>query len=168
MSLDFAGAEFSNDPGSGIAPNPDPLSSLPILPSSSILSETLQLGRPEYAGTPLTFPVLALTEEPFDWEESFVMTNDGITPTQAIQDPSAFFAQEWFQQYTTHPPAKLPSEDGSSFVMTCPLPLCSHQSSELISIWRHITWDHLGDTNKCSKAMTELVEKVVLGTGEQQ
>jgi hypothetical protein len=51
--------------------------------------------------------------------------------------------------------------------MTCPLPLCSRQFSELVSIWRHITWDHLGDANKCPKVMTELVEKVVLGAGKQ-
>jgi len=169
MTLDFMGAEFFNGHDSGIAPNLSVPTSPPIgTPSSSISSETLQLSNLEYGGIPLTFPVLASIEQPFDWGESFIMPADDIIPTQAIHDPSTLLAQEWIQRYTTHSPAKFPSEDSSSFVMTCPLPLCSHQSSELISIWRHITWDHLGDTNKCSKVMTELVEKVVLGAGEQR
>ena len=162
------GAEFFNGEDSAIAPNLNLPSSPPVTPSSSILSETLQLDLPGYAGTPLTFPVLASAGQPFDWGESFSMPTDGITPTEAIQDPSMLLTHEWIQQYTTNSPTKFPSEARSSFVMTCPLPLCSHQSSELISIWRHITWDHLGDTSKCSQAMTELVEKVVLGAGEHR
>jgi len=158
------GAEFFSGQDSEVTPNLSAPSSPPITSSSSISSETLQLSNLEYAGMPLSFPVLAPIEQPFDWGESFVMPTDGITPTQANHDPSTLLGQEWIQQYAAHAPAQFPSERSSSFVMTCPLPLCSHQSSELISIWRHITWDHMGDANKCSKAMTELVEKVVLGT----
>ena len=168
MSLDFIGAEFFKGQDLGFTPNLVAPSSPPTTSSSSIASETFQLSNLEYVGIPLTFPVLASIEQPFDWGENFIMPTDGITPTQPIHDPSAILAQEWIQQYTTNLPANFPSEDSSSFVMTCPLPLCSHQSSELISIWRHITWDHLGDANKCSKVMTELVEKVVLGAGEQR
>ena len=163
------GAEFFNCQASAeTTPNLGVPSSPPVTPSPSISSETLQLSNLEYGGIPLTFPVLASIEQPFDWGESFIVPTDGITPTQTIHDPSMLLAEDWIQQYTTHSPAIVPSGGSSSFVMTCPLPLCSHQSSELISIWRHITWDHLGDANKCSEAMTELVEKVVLGAGEHQ
>ena len=96
------------------------------------------------------------------------MPTDGITPASAIQDPSTFLVQGLVQHSTTHSPAIPSSENSSAFVMTCPLPLCSHQSGELISIWRHITWDHLGDTGDCSTTIRELVEKVVLGIGEKQ
>ena len=94
-------------------------------------------------------------------------TDITITPSQTIQDPSILLAQELNQRSDTRSPVGFPSEGNSLFVMTCPHPLCSHQSSELISIWRHLTWDHLGHTNKCSGAVAELVEKVVLGRGER-
>ena len=168
MSLDFVGAEFFNSQDLGIPPNLSVPSPPSITSSSSVSSETFKLSNLEYVGIPIAFPVLASIEQPFDWGENFIMPTDGTTPTQAIHDPSTLLDQNWIQQYTTHSLAKFPSENSSSFVMTCPLPLCSYQSSELISIWRHITWDHLGDVNKCSRAMTELVEKVVLGAGEQQ
>lgn len=141
MSLDFVGTELFNGQDLGVAPNIISPSSSSITPSSSMLFDA------------------------FNWGENFIMPTDNIPPPQAAQDPAALLVRELTQRSATHSPACPPSEKGSSFVMTCPLPLCSHQSNELISIWRHITWDHLGDMNKCSTAMSELVEKVVLGAG---
>lgn len=166
MSLDFVGAEFFGGQNSGITPDLSSPSSSSAIPSSSAPTETSKLDHPKYTGSPLSFPALAAAEQSFDWGENFIIPTNGIAPAQTIQDPSMLLAREWIQKATTHSMDNFPPGDGSSFVMTCPLPLCSHQSSELISIWRHITWDHLGDTNKCSRAMTELVEKVVLGAGE--
>lgn len=166
MNLDFVDAEFFSGQNLGIAPDLNPSSSSSITPSSSILSGTFKLDDSNYARAPPTFPALVPAEHPFTWGEDLVMPTDGtIAPAQAMHDPSML---ELIQRSSTHSPAIFPAESNSSFVMTCPLPLCSHQSSELISIWRHITWDHLGNTNKCSKATTELVEQVVLGVGEKQ
>ena len=114
------------------------------------------------------FPTLASAEQPFSWEDNLIMSTDGtIIPPQTIQDPSMHLAQKLIQRSNTPSPVAFPTKNSSSFVMTCPLPLCSHQSNELISIWRHITWEHLAYTNKCSNAMTELVEKVVLSGGDK-
>jgi len=165
MSLGFADAEFFEDQNLGIAPSLDPPSSSSIAPPSSILSETFKLDDPKYTTTPLAYSTLLSADHPFTWGE--MTPTDGVAPAQTTLDPSMLLIQEFMQKSATHSPTIFPSGDSSSFVMTCPLPLCSHQSSELISIWRHITWDHLGDTNKYSKSMTELVEKVVLGAEEK-
>lgn len=154
------GPEFFNSRSPGISPSLNSPSSSPFTPSPG----TFELSLPPYAGTPFTFTGLASAEHPFDWGENFITPPSYIAPAQKIQDPSIFSVRGLVQS----PSVTSPSEDSSSFVMTCPLPMCSHQSNELISIWRHITWDHLGDANKYSKATTELVEKVVLGAGEQQ
>jgi len=131
-------------------------------------AQNFNLDDTKCAGTPLTFPALGLAEHPFSWGEDLIIPTDGvITTSQTIQDPSMLLTQELVQRSSTHSPVVFSQENGTSFVMTCPLPLCSHQFNELISIWRHITWDHLGDPNICSKVMTELVEKVVLGTVEE-
>lgn len=167
MGLGFVDAEFFNNQNLGIVPNLNSPSSSSIASSSRILSENFKLDGSGCAGTPLTFPALASDEQSFSWEENMIMqTDDTVTPPQTIQDPSMLSIQELVQRSNTHSPVVFTPENSSSFVMTCPLPLCSHQSSELISIWRHITWDHMGYINKCSNAMTELVEKVVLGGGE--
>ena len=158
------GPEFFNSQSPGIVPNLNSPSPPPFMPSSGISPDCFEANLPPYAGSPFTFPGLASAEQPFDWGENFITPTDCIPPTQKIQDPSMLLVQELFQK----PADFSPSEGSPSFVMTCPLPLCYHQSSELISIWRHITWDHLGDVNNCSRTMTELVEKVVLGGGEQQ
>jgi hypothetical protein len=145
-------AEFFNGQSLGVASN---LNSSP----SGILSETFKLDDPKYAGSPLAFT----------WGDGLIMPIDGtITPPQTIRDPSTLLAQELIQRSNTRSPAIFPPENSSSFMMTCPLPLCSHQSNELISIWRHITWEHLGHNNHCSKAMTELVEKVIFAGGGKQ
>lgn len=168
MSFDFVDAEFFNGRNLGVAPNINLPSSLSITPSSNTLSEAFKLNDHKYTGTPLTFPALSSAEHRFTWGENLIMSTNGtIEPAQTIQDPSMLLVHESIQRPGTHSPAVFPPEGSPSFVMTCPLPLCSHQSSELISIWRHITWDHLGDRTKCSRAMTELVEKVVLGAGEK-
>ena len=168
MSLDFVHAEFFNGRNLGVAPNINSPSSSSITPSSNTLSEAFKLEDHKYTGVSLAFPTLSSAEHRFAWGENLIMSTDGtIEPAQMIQDPSMPLVQELIQRSDTHSPAIFPQEGSPSFVMTCPLPLCSHQSSELISIWRHITWDHLGDRTKCSRAMTELVEKVVLGVGEK-
>lgn len=160
MSLDLVCSEFFSGQNSGTTPNLDPPSPSPFIPSSMTLSKTFEPNHSKYAGTPFTFPVQASTEQLFDWEEAFITSNGRITAAQMIQDLSMPLARELVQESHSS------SEGSSSLVMTCPLPLCSHQSNELISIWRHITWDHLGNVNRCSKAMAELIEKVVLGVGE--
>ena len=166
MNLDFSTAEFFDDQNERAVPSLSPSSpSIILSPNTSL--ETFELGQPECAGTPGTLPNLTSNQQPFDRGESFIMLTDDITPARMAPNPSLLLAQEWIQPPTVHSPANFLSGDGSPFVMTCPLPLCPHQSTELISIWRHITWDHLGDTpNRCSKAIAELVEKVVLGQGE--
>lgn len=168
MNLDFVDVGFFNGPNLGMTPNLSSPSSSSITSSSGILSETFKLGDPKYAGTPLMFPTLASAEQPFSWGDNLIMSADGtITPPRTIQDPSMLLAQKLVQRSNTPSPAVFPPKSSSSFMMTCPLPLCSHQSNELISIWRHITWEHLAHTNKCSNPMTELVEKVVLGGGDK-
>lgn len=169
MSLDFADAEFFNGLNLEVVPNLASPSSSSIVSSSGVLSETFKLDDPKYARTQLAFSSLGSTDQPFSWGEDLIMPTDGtITPPQTIQDPSMLLVQELIQRSDTNSPVVFPTESSTSFVMTCPLPLCSHQSNELVSIWRHITWEHLGHTNKCSNAMTELVEKVVFGGGEKQ
>ena len=160
---DLVSAELFSCRNSEIVANLKSPSSSSIISSSSTSSELLELNHPEYATTPCTLPVLTSIEQSPSWRESFIMPTDSFTPAQVTQGPSTLLSREWIQQSTAHTPANFLSGGSSSFVMTCPLPLCSRQSSELISIWRHITWNHLGDRNKCSKAMAELVEKVVLG-----
>ena len=167
MSLGFVDTEFFNDQNLGIAPNLNPLSSSSITSSSGILSEPFKFDDHEHAGAPLAFHGLGSAEQPFSWENLIMPTDGTLTPPQTIQDPLMFLVQKFMQRSNTHSPVVFPPESNSLFTMTCPLPLCPYQSSELISIWRHITWEHLGRTNKCSNAMAALVEKVVLG-GEEK
>jgi len=165
MNLDFATAEFFDGQNERVAPNLS-TSSSSIAPSPSTSFEISKLSHPEYAGTPGTLPDLTSTEQLFDRSESFILLTNDTAPARITLNPSILLAHEWIQPSAAHSPTNFLSGAGSSFVMTCPLPLCSHQSTEVISIWRHITWDHLGDKNRCSKAIAELVERVVLGAGE--
>lgn len=159
-------AEFFNGQGLGLAAHLNSPSSSSNASSSGILPDPFKLDDTKYSGSPLAFTSLTSADQ-FSWGTDLIMPTDGtITPAQTVQDPSLLL-QELIQKSNAQPPT-VPSPDSSgSFVMTCPLPLCSHQSSELITIWRHLTWDHLGHTNKCSNAMTELVEKVVLGGADK-
>lgn len=50
-------------------------------------------------------------------------------------------------------------------IMTCSLPYCAFQSTNLTDIWRHMTWDHIGNKSHCPPEMSALVEKVVIGSG---
>jgi len=167
MSLNFVDAEFFNGQNLGIPPSLDSPPSSSVTPPSGTLSGTFKLEDPNYTATPLTYPTLVPADHPFTWGGDLIAPSEGIAPAQT-QDPSMLLVQEFMQGSANHSPTIFPPEDGPSFIMTCPLPLCSHQSNELISIWRHITWDHLGDVNNCSRAMTELVEKVVLGAEEKR
>jgi hypothetical protein len=60
------------------------------------------------------------------------------------------------------PPLETQSE---SLIMTCSLPYCTFQSTNLTDIWRHMTWDHIGNKTYCPPEMSALVEKVVIGSG---
>ena len=70
---------------------------------------------------------------------------------------------ESMQTITLTPPP--PEAQSESLIMTCSLPYCSFQSANLTDIWRHITWDHIGNKTQCPPEMSALVEKVVLGSG---
>lgn len=63
---------------------------------------------------------------------------------------------------TLTPPPETQSEP---LIMTCSLPYCVFQSTNLTDIWRHMTWDHIGDKAHCAPEMSALVEKVVIGSG---
>jgi hypothetical protein len=62
----------------------------------------------------------------------------------------------------TPPPIDTQSE---SLIMTCSLPYCTFQSTSLTDIWRHMTWDHIGNKTHCPPEMSTLVEKWVIGSG---
>ena len=66
------------------------------------------------------------------------------------------------QAITLTPPLETQSE---SLIMTCSLPYCTFQSISLTDIWRHMTWDHIGNKTHCPPEMSALVEKVVIGSG---
>lgn len=63
---------------------------------------------------------------------------------------------------TLTPPPETQSEP---LIMTCSLPYCAFQSTNLTDIWRHMTWDHIGNKTHCPPEMSALVEKVVIGSG---
>ena len=63
---------------------------------------------------------------------------------------------------TLTPPPETQSEP---LIMTCSLPYCSFQSTNLTDIWRHMTWDHIGNKTQCPPEMSALVEKVVITSG---
>jgi len=63
---------------------------------------------------------------------------------------------------TFTPPLETQSEP---LIMTCSLPYCTFQSTSLTDIWRHMTWDHIGNKTQCPPEMSALVEKVVIGSG---
>ena len=58
-----------------------------------------------------------------------------------------------------------PESRSESLTMTCSLPYCTFQSTSLTDIWRHMTWDHIGNKAHCPPEMSALVEKVVIGSG---
>ena len=60
------------------------------------------------------------------------------------------------------PPPENPSEPP---ILTCSLPYCTFQSTSLTNVWRHMTWDHIGNKSYCPPEMSALVEKVVIGSG---
>ena len=61
----------------------------------------------------------------------------------------------------THPPKAQPEQS----TLACSLPYCTFQSTSLTDVWRHMTWDHIGDKSHCPPEMSALVEKVVIGSG---
>jgi len=80
----------------------------------------------KYSETAFNPPTLASAERPFSWGKNFV------TPGGS----------------SIHPLIVLP-ESSSSSVMICPLPLCSLQSNELVSITAlersQVIWCHIGE-----------------------
>jgi len=58
-----------------------------------------------------------------------------------------------------------PETQSESLTLTCSLPYCAFQSTSLTDIWRHMTWDHIGNKTHCAPEMSALVEKVVIGSG---
>lgn len=66
------------------------------------------------------------------------------------------------QAITLTPPPETQSEP---LIMTCSLPYCTFQSTSITDIWRHMTWDHVGNKTRCPPEMSALVEKVVIGSG---
>lgn len=66
------------------------------------------------------------------------------------------------QAITLTPP---PETQPESLIMTCSLPYCTFQSTNLTDIWRHMTWDHIGNKMGCPPEMSEMVEKVVISSG---
>lgn len=70
---------------------------------------------------------------------------------------------ESLQTITLTPPSQ--ESQSESLIMTCSLPYCTFQSTSLTDIWRHMTWDHIGNKTHCPPEMSALVEKVVLGSG---
>ena len=58
-----------------------------------------------------------------------------------------------------------PESQSESLTLTCSLPYCAFQSTSLTDIWRHMTWDHIGNKTHCPPEMSALVEKVVIGSG---
>ena len=61
----------------------------------------------------------------------------------------------------TPPPATL----SEPLTMTCSLPYCAFQSTNLTDIWRHMTWDHIGNKAHCPPEMSAMVERVVIDSG---
>ena len=144
VNLGFANAEFYSDWDLGIDPNPNSFSSSFNIPSSSTFQETFNPNDPGVTAAPLNFAEPRLDGCPLAWGENLTVGfNGAISSSQANQDTSPLSFQEQTQNFGTHPPS-IPYSEGPFFLMTCPLPLCDHQFSELISLWRHITWDHLG------------------------
>lgn len=73
--------------------------------------------------------------------------------------PSQF---EFLQTITlTSPPETQPE----SLIMTCSLPYCTFQSTNLTDIWRHMTWYHIGNKTHCTPEMLAQVERIVIGSG---
>jgi len=58
-----------------------------------------------------------------------------------------------------------PTAQSAQLTLTCSLPYCTFQSPSLTDIWRHMTWDHIGNKTHCPPEMSALVEKVVIGSG---
>lgn len=114
------------------------------------------------------------------WENSFSSTDFGIgslldqasytrgtpeTLSAAISSASGMGSPshlEPLHAITLTPPPETQSEP---LIMTCSLPYCAFQSTNLTDIWRHMTWDHIGNKTHCPPEMSALVEKVVIGSG---
>jgi len=58
-----------------------------------------------------------------------------------------------------------PPKQSEPLIMTCSLPYCTFQSTSLTDIWRHMTWDHIGNKEHCPPEMSAMVERVVIGSG---
>lgn len=114
------------------------------------------------------------------WTTSFSPTDFGIAPL-LDQAPYDQGAPESLSAAISHAPgAGSPSHLESShaitltpppetrsepLIMTCSLPYCAFQSTSLTDIWRHMTWDHIGNKTHCPPEMSAFVEKVVIGSG---
>jgi hypothetical protein len=85
--------------------------------------------------------------------------SSAITSTSVAGSPSHL---ESLHAITLTPPLDTQSEP---LIMTCSLPYCAFQSTNLTDIWRHMTWDHIGNKTHCPPEMSALVEKVVIGSG---
>lgn len=93
--------------------------------------------------------------------------NQGAPETLAAAIPSSSGAGspshlESIHAITLTPP---PETHPEPLIMTCSLPYCAFQSTNLTDIWRHMTWDHIGNKTHCPPEMSALVEKVVIGSG---
>jgi hypothetical protein len=93
--------------------------------------------------------------------------NQGAPETLAAAMPSSSGAGSPGQLESTHaitltPP---PEPHPEPLIMNCPLPYCAFQSTNLTDIWRHMTWDHIGNKTHCPPDTPAMVEKAVIGSG---
>lgn len=146
----------------------------------SNLDTTKQSRYPAFNQTPSkshNLDLNSIQNVPFTWDTNL----QPRTCDFSITSPSSMETSTVINTFTTDPaqpsqdfshpratPLVSPSScsgEESSFRMTCPLPYCQFQSGTLIHIWRHITWEHVGNRTTGTTAMEELVEKVVMGGG---
>ena len=111
------------------------------------------------------------------WGSSFSSTDfgvgsllDQVTYSQGATSPEVIAAtipnipgtDQSLHAITLTPPPETRSE---SLTLTCSLPYCAFQSTSLTDIWRHMTWDHIGNKAHCPPEMSALVERVVIDSG---
>jgi len=140
-----------------------------------------EVGAGNFQHVPLGHHRSESSSSTLSWSSSFSQTDLGVgslldqspyhqatispeTLTTAIPNVSRTASpsqRESLQTITLSPPETQPE----SLIMTCSLPFCTFQSTSLTDIWRHMTWDHVGNKTHCPPEMTAFVEKVVIGSG---
>ena len=122
--------------------------------SSSTLSWTSSLSSTEFGVTPLLDQV--------SYNQGTMSPEAMTTAIPNVSRMGSPSQLEPLHTITLTPPLQTQSE---SLIMTCSHPYCPFQSTTLIDIWRHMTWDHIGNKMHCPPEMSALVEKVVIGSG---